>query len=515
MDSNSSFTVTRTQLMWAVCLPVAVIVGYLLADPVANGSMAVLVMLGTVLCVPIILRWHHPLLVLCWNAAIVFNYFSDSVYFWMFLAVVGFTIGILNRATNPRYQFLVPRSVLWPAVFLGGVVVFTAVLTGGLGMRILGSEQYGGRSYFYILFALLGMFALAGQRIPLKWARTSVFLFFLAGATCAAGNILYMIGPVAYPLFAFFPLTQAYGQAVTENNLLTQNAVRIGGFGLASAAVVAAFMARWGFRGVFTLRRPHRILIPITVIGIGAYSGFRSSLILTILLVAAVWWLEGREHRQTLVAGLAMGVVAALCILPFVSHLPLPVQRSLSFLPVPVHPSVRVDTQSSTEWRVAMWQEVLPQVPRSLVVGRGYALDPNEMDLGFKSHMRGIGRQWDLAALTGDFHNGFLSLIIPLGGLGVIAFIWLLYAGGRVLYQNYRFGLPELQVANRFILAYFFVRLVYFLLVFGSFYQDLCVFTGLIGLSLSLNGGVSSPAPAPPEAEHDFGMQDAEGRFDR
>jgi hypothetical protein len=510
MDGNTSFTVTRTQLMWAICLPLAVILGYLLADPITNGTLAVLVMLGTILCVPIILRWHHPLLVICWNASIVFNRFSESIYLWMFLAVVGFIIGILNRATHQRYQFLVPRSVLWPSAFLALVALFTAGITGGLGMRIFGSDQYGGRSYFFILFALLGMYALAGQRIPLKWARTSVFLYFLAGATFAAGNIIYMLGPMAYPLFAFVPATQAYGQAVGEANLLSQNAVRIGGFGLASAAVVAACMAKWGFRGVFTLRRPYRALILIAVIGVGMYSGFRSSLVLTLMVLGAVWWLEGLRYRQTLVLGMALGGAALICVMPFVSHLPLPVQRSLSFLPVTVHPSVRTDSQTSTEWRIEMWQAILPEVPHCLVIGRGYALDPTQMDLGFKSHLRGLGQQWDLAALTGDFHNGLLSLIIPLGGLGVIAFAWLLYAGGRVLYQNYQFGLPQLKLANRFIFAYFLARIAFFVLVFGSFYLDLCVFTGLIGLSLSLNGGVSRPAPALPEAEPVFGTEGAE-----
>jgi O-antigen ligase len=500
MDNHPSFSVTRTQMAWAICLPLAVVVGYLLADPVTYGSMAVLVMLASVLCVPIILRWHHPLLVVLWNATIIFNYVSESIYLWMFLAVIGFLIGILNRATNPHYRFLVPRFVLWPTLFLALVTVLTALFTGGLGMRLFGSAQYGGRSYFYILFGLLGMFALASQRIPLKWARTSVFLFFLAGATYAAGNIIYMIGPVAYPLFAFFPLTQAYGQAVSESNLLSQNATRIGGFGLASASVVAAFLSIWGFRGVFGLRSLHRALLVLAVIGVGASSGFRSSLILAVMVVATVWWLESRDNRQTLIVGMGAAVVAVACVLPFVSHLPLSVQRSLSFLPVPVNPVVRLDTQASTEWRVKMWQDVLPEVPKRALVGRGYALDPAEMNLSYESHRRGLGQQWELAALTGDFHNGFLSTIIPLGGVGVLGFAWLLIAGGRVLHHNYRFGAPELLFINRFIYAYFLVRIAYFVLVFGSFYQDLCLFTGLIGLSLSLNGGVSRPAlPTAPD----------------
>jgi hypothetical protein len=64
---------------------------------------------------------------------------------------------------------------------------------------------------------------------------------------------------------------------------------------------------------------------------------------------------------------------------------------------------------------------------------------------------------------------------------------------------NYRHGERELQTVNRFLLAYFFVRIGYYIFVFGSFYQDLFIFTGLVGMSLSLNGGVRRPVPVEDE----------------
>jgi hypothetical protein len=98
--------------------------------------------------------------------------------------------------------------------------------------------------------------------------------------------------------------------------------------------------------------------------------------------------------------------------------------------------------------------------------------------------------------LASDYHNGPLSVILPLGICGVLAFVWFLAAGFKVLYQNYHFGDPDFHRYNTFLLAYFIARLFFFLTVFGGFYGDLPLFTGLVAMSISLNGGVARPVAA-------------------
>ena len=99
--------------------------------------------------------------------------------------------------------------------------------------------------------------------------------------------------------------------------------------------------------------------------------------------------------------------------------------------------------------------------------------------------------------LVGDYHNGPLSVLLPFGMFGAIAFVWLLVAGVRVLYHNYKFGDPAYQNINTFLFAYFIAKVIFFLGVFGGLHGDLPVFLGLLGLSISLNGGVAKPAVAP------------------
>jgi len=99
--------------------------------------------------------------------------------------------------------------------------------------------------------------------------------------------------------------------------------------------------------------------------------------------------------------------------------------------------------------------------------------------------------------MAGDYHNGPLSVIVAFGIFGVIAFVWFMVAALRVLYRNYQFGDSAHHRLNTFLLAYFVARALLFMSVFGSLYSELAFFTGLVGLSISLNGGVAKPVVVP------------------
>jgi hypothetical protein len=155
-----------------------------------------------------------------------------------------------------------------------------------------------------------------------------------------------------------------------------------------------------------------------------------------------------------------------------------------------------------------MWNEVLPDVPKYLFRGKGYSFDPTEMDLADENARRGFGTQFSEALIVGDYHSGPLSVLIPLGLWGVLAFGWFMVACLRYLYYNYRHGDPELQRINLFLLTYFVARLVGFVFVFGALNYDLFVFTGLIGLSVSLNGARPVRAGARVAAESEVGYRE-------
>ena len=53
--------------------------------------------------------------------------------------------------------------------------------------------------------------------------------------------------------------------------------------------------------------------------------------------------------------------------------------------------------------------------------------------------------------------------------------------------------LTEMAKLNQFLLAYFYAKVIFFMVFFGAFYLDLAAFVGLVGLSISANAGVRAP----------------------
>ena len=103
--------------------------------------------------------------------------------------------------------------------------------------------------------------------------------------------------------------------------------------------------------------------------------------------------------------------------------------------------------------------------------------------------------------MAGDFHSGPLSVLISFGIWGVIGFLWFSVAALRLLHRNYLYGDESLKTINTFLLASFIAQLLIFLVIYGSFHFELFKFTGLVGLSVAINGGMCrKPAPTPAAA---------------
>jgi hypothetical protein len=143
----------------------------------------------------------------------------------------------------------------------------------------------------------------------------------------------------------------------------------------------------------------------------------------------------------------------------------------------------------------------LPSIPQYLLKGKGYSINDSDLRFADENVRRGFSRTYEAAILSGDYHSGPLSLIIPFGIWGVIAFVWLMAAGLLYLFRNYRSGDPALKTINTFLLVFFLARLFCFLFVFGGYYSDIAAFIGLLGLSVSLNGSEPYKAEEPTEEE--------------
>lgn len=485
----------RPRLIYGIALPLAVAVGYLLATPLEVTSLAVMLALAFALCIPILLRWHHVLLIFSWNAALTVAFLPGRPTLWMAMSALGFGLAVVNRIMGKSTWHFQAPAVTGALLVLAAVVVVTAKAAGGLGLYSFGNANYGGKGYFYILLAIIGYFALTSQSIPVERAPLCLALFFLPGLSAIVGQVTYFLGPSANFLSLFFPGAQEAAE-VQADIYRSTGMIRLGGITAACVSAYYFLLARHGIRGIFTISSPVRLVLIVLLMAGSMAGGFRSLFALVMLVFIIQFYLEGLLRTVLFPVLLSAAVILLAVLVPLADKLPLSVQRTLSILPVAINPVVRNDAENSAQWRFQMWNELLPDLPKYVIMGKGYSIDPDEMYMTNESVRRGLLPEWRNSMLVGDYHSGPLSLYVPFGSLGVIAFVLFLVAATRALYFNYRYGDPALARINTLLLSLFIARIILFFLIFGAISSDLYYFTGIIGLSVSLNGGVKKP-PGP------------------
>jgi O-antigen ligase len=149
------------------------------------------------------------------------------------------------------------------------------------------------------------------------------------------------------------------------------------------------------------------------------------------------------------------------------------------------------------QWRLEMWEVLRKEIPTYLLLGKGYAIDPTALEFSAFNARRGYTMQAEWAVLTGEYHNGPLSVLIPLGLGGAVTFGWFLVVSVRRLWGFCRNGDPGLLQINRTLLAMFVAKIVIFTVFFGSLYSELVGFVCIIGLAESLNTPREVPAEEP------------------
>jgi hypothetical protein len=471
--------------VYLICLPLAVFLGYMLANPLDVSTFATVGLLLFVLMIPLLLRFHYPLMIVAWNSSAVVFFLPGRPQLWLAAIALSFAISIAHRTMDKRFHFISVRSVAWPLFALALIVIITARATGGIGLRSLGGDVFGGRRYVQLLCGIVGFFAITAYRIPRDRVGLYVGLFFLGGITSVVGDLYMYSGPLTKPLFLLFPPNGTIGLELGSTRFLGLTGLSSGFFSF--------MLAKYGITGIFSAGRLARLAFFLGFSLLGFFSGFRSLIISFVLVFTLQFFLEGL-HRTRLLPTLSLAVILLSAItLPFLQHFPITFQRALAFLPVPMDPVAQSDAEGSSEWRLRIWKAVLPQVPRYLLLGKGYAMSQEDYSLAAEQTRAGFEEQSG-AALAGDYHNGPLSVIIPFGIWGAAAFLWFLIASLRVLYRNYKFGDPALRTFNTLLLTTFAARAIMFFLVAGGLYSDILQFAAWVGLSVSINSGVAKPA---------------------
>jgi len=407
-------------------------------------------------------------------AAASIGFFSGR-FFWVLTiasSFLGGTFPILGGSFTPFQilmgmgvaKFLVEDIVLkrtkinignrFDALLIAG---FMGVLTwhgihDRFGMKFLGSNIWGGRSYINVFVGLAAFFVI--QSIPMNpklWAKfpyaiLAVNLFDLTIA------IITTVFPASiFKIYPFYSAVSMAGVAeiVDANNDLAGRVIAFGGFGF---VVIILVLASVSLRELLSLSNFFRLVsIAIGFLAV-LYSSFRSILLncLTAIFIAGV---RDLKFRVLLLFPLLALILFGLSIVNSeVIALPRQFQRSLSFVPGKWDVVMALDATASNDFRARIWtiwaKEYFPKHP---ILGRGF---------GFESAWasQSVYKNDPYADVqmveTGNIHNGFFSTVDCFGLVGTIFFvIWNLRLLAKTFRVSFRKDDPA-GLALRFLSLY-------------------------------------------------------------
>ena len=109
----------RTILILGLSVFLAIFLGYIVASPLDMACLAVYGMIFFVLSVPILLRWHHPLMVFSWQMNAVVFLLPGRPPLWMAMIGISTLFSIAHFALNRQEKYLTVASIVRPLIFFG------------------------------------------------------------------------------------------------------------------------------------------------------------------------------------------------------------------------------------------------------------------------------------------------------------------------------------------------------------------------------------------------------------
>src|SRR5436190_10552344 len=97
---SDSFSSAKKLMIFGLLLPLAVLIGYLMATPDSFSTVGFLGLLICVLLCPLFLRWHHSMLVLVWNAAFLVFFLPGQPQLWIVCVILSFVMAFLERGLS-------------------------------------------------------------------------------------------------------------------------------------------------------------------------------------------------------------------------------------------------------------------------------------------------------------------------------------------------------------------------------------------------------------------------------
>src|SRR6266702_4911138 len=133
----------RSLLIYGICVPLALMLGYLITTPYNFTSFSVVGAVLFLLLIPLLLRWHQVWLFATWNMSAVMFFLPGRPLVWLVLVWISLLIAFVGYILNRERKFLHVPELTWPMVLMVVIVLVTAQFRGGFGLQSLGSQTFG------------------------------------------------------------------------------------------------------------------------------------------------------------------------------------------------------------------------------------------------------------------------------------------------------------------------------------------------------------------------------------
>lgn len=418
------------QLVWFVMMGVgAIVMGYALASNLWMMAMGVLGVLWLML-----LPYHSIvsvyLAVATFSSALIVPLFPGRPYMWEFAALLGWSglaITVSMRKYVPHFtQEIRENRWLYLGLLFYAIVLLFTMFYRGFGLRILGSEQMGGRFYFQQLSCAIFPLLFIMCRLDEGTLVRLYMLQCLLTITYLVSDFVLAIAPEGmFFLLQFFELT---GDAVNFELQASRFGIRrYQSLYIVSSGFLGLLLIYFNLRDFLNKRSVLLIPFLLAVIGLGLLSGHRYLAIILVGVFLVCGYAQRFFSANNLLIGGAGLVLALFLTYGYADRMPLAAQRAISVLPgISIDKQARQDGDATFETRRILRKIGFEMIPHYFWTGRGFGLAATDYSW-----------QWDPTTITmhvnqGRFFNGFIGLMVNTGVFGTLSMLVFL-AGGTIL----------------------------------------------------------------------------------
>ncbi len=420
-----------TQLVWLGAAFVIVgLLGFFLAS---DAYFAFFVTLAILLLGS--LPYHSNLAVylsvITFSSSLIVPFAPGRPYLWEIAGLLGWS-GLLVTVAMRRYKEDFSDSIRENKWLFIGIVGYVGVLLitmyfRGLGFRITGGGQMGGRFYFQQIICSIFPLVFVMVRPGEKAVERLLILQYLFSLTFLISEFAFMYAPRDFQ-FIFQFLDVAGDSYTFERQAGHFGFLRMASLEVVGLSMVLLLLAYNKINDFFTMRG--LVLIPLALaIVFGSFISGHRIIIVDVLgiLIFMAYAQRAFTPRNLLISGAAMSFLLIVLFL-FVDQMPLAVQRSVSIIPgLDVHQVAYDDGYGTLETRRILRQIGMEMMPEYFWLGRGFAFSSSE-NLAMLSDPTGIG----MHVAQGRFYNGLIGLMVNTGVFGTISMV-LLMIGGTLL----------------------------------------------------------------------------------